>query len=96
MDICNNSSEKLPNSDFDLKYFPQTDVLVNALNQMFPEQLHEDKTVQKVKEILGEKYTTEDVKTLIASFEYLIANWLIEYERKVFNNMTLKELLQFN
>ena len=39
---------------------------------MFPEQTHEDKTLQRAKEILGKDYSTEDVKSLIASFEYLM------------------------
>lgn len=91
--VLNISPEK-DVSRFDLKYFPQTDILVNTLNGMFPEQLHVDKTIQKAKEIFGSEYTTEEIKSLIASFEYLITHWLEEYEREVFNDMTLKELLQ--
>ena len=82
------------NPRFNLKHFPQSSLLTNTLNEMFPEQAHEDKTVQKAREILGEKYTTDDVKSQIASFEYLINIWMEEYEKKVFNNKTLKELIQ--
>jgi serine protease inhibitor len=78
---------------FDVSRFPQSDNIINALNEMFPEQTREDKTLQRAKEILGKDYSTEDVKSLIASFEYLIENWLEQYERKVFNNKTVKEIL---
>lgn len=81
-------------SSFDVKHFPQTELLMKSLNEIFPEQAHESKTVQKAKEILGPDYSTEDVKATLASFEYLITNWLAEYEKKVFNGKTMKELLQ--
>lgn len=82
------------NSRFDISSFPDSGNIINALNTMFPEQSHEDKALQKAKEILGEGYSTEDVKSLIASFEYLIGAWLEDYERKVFGNKTVKEILR--
>jgi hypothetical protein len=82
------------NSQFDLKHFPQSSTLVNALNEMFPEQVHEDKITQRAKEILGLHYSTEDAKCLVAAYEYLIQDWLEEHEKQVFDNKTLKELLQ--
>lgn len=82
------------NNDFSIKYFPQSDALANSLTNLFPEQQYEDKTFKKAKEILGERYTNEEVKSMIASFEYLINNCLEDYEKKVFNNKTLKEILQ--
>ena len=90
--ITNNTSQK-NNSRFDVSRFPDSNNLVNVLNTMFPEQTHEDKALQKAKEILGKDYPTEEVKSLIASFEYLINNWLEEYERKIFDNKTVKEIL---
>ena len=80
------------NPRFNSKCFPQSDLLANSLSEMFPEQAYENKTTQRAKEILGSNYSTEDAKSLIASFEYLINSWLEEYEKKVFNK-TLKELL---
>ncbi len=81
------------NPRFDLSYFSQQDTS-SSLDKMFPEQEHETKTIKKAKEILGDKYSTEDVKTTIASFEYLINAWLGEYEKKIFGKNTLKELLR--
>ncbi len=72
----------------------KSDVLANSIHEMFPEQAHEDNTVLKSKQILGGKYTTEEVKSMLASYEYLTNVWLEEYERKIFNKKTLKELLR--
>lgn len=91
--ITNKNSRK-DNPRFDVSRFPESNNLINALNTMFPEQSHEDKTLRRAKEILGNDYSTEEVKSLIASFEYLIDTWLESYERKVFNNKTVKELLR--
>jgi len=81
------------NSRYDVSYFPQSDALTNSINKMFPEQEHEDKKFKKAKKILGDKYTTEDTKSIIASFEYLIKAWSEEYEKKIFDNKTLRESL---
>jgi len=88
------ATENSTNSRFDLTYFPQSNLLENALQEMFPEQQYEDKIVLRAKEVLGKDYSIEDVKSLITSFEYLITNWLEEYEKKVFDNKTLNELLE--
>lgn len=90
--INNNASNK-ENSRFDISKFPKSNDLINVLNQMFPEQVHENTKVLEAKKILGENYSLEDTKSLIASFEYLIDNWLEEYERRIFNNKTVKEII---
>ncbi len=69
------------------------EIFANSIHQMFPEQEHENNTVLRAKQILGDKYSLEDVKTMVASYEYLINKWLEEYEKKIFNGETLKELL---
>ena len=76
------------------KSLPYSNILPNSLHEMFPEQSHEDNTVLRAKKILGDKYTTEEIKSMLASFEYLINAWLEEYEKQVFNNKTLKDLLR--
>ncbi|MBI3486200.1 hypothetical protein HY025_04675 [Candidatus Daviesbacteria bacterium] len=71
----------------------RVDILANSIHQMFPEQEHENNTTLRAKQILRDKYSLEDVKTVIASYEYLINKWLEEYEREIFSGETLKELL---
>ena len=93
MDSNSDKNPHKENPRFDLKHFPKSNDLINTLNEMFPEQTHEGKTIQRAKEILGDKYTTEEVKAMIASFEYLINVWMEEYEKKVFDKRTLREML---
>lgn len=89
--LKNNSS--IQNPQFDISHFPTTNVLDKKLSEMLPEESKESKTIQDAKEILGSTYTTEEIKELIASFEYLTTNWLEEYEQKIFEGKTLKEIL---
>ncbi len=89
----NESTSQNTTARFDIGHFPQAASLPSSLNELFSEQTYEDKTVKRAKEILGEQYTTDDAKELIASFEYLLKVWMEEYERKTFDDKTLKELL---
>ena len=36
----------------------------------------------------------EDLEVFLTEFQYLIDCWLDEYEKQVFNNKTLKELMK--
>ncbi|KKR18786.1 MAG: hypothetical protein UU65_C0001G0176 [candidate division CPR2 bacterium GW2011_GWC1_41_48] len=36
----------------------------------------------------------EDLDSFLTEFQYLLECWLNEYERQVFNNKTLKELIR--
>ena len=36
----------------------------------------------------------EDLDVYLTNFQYLIDSWLDEYEKQVFNNKTLKEILK--
>ncbi len=90
--IKNQSS--INTASFDISHFPTTNSLDKKLNEMLPEENKESKIIQSAKEILGDNYTTEEIKEITASFEYLTSNWLEEYEKKVFGGKTLKEILQ--
>lgn len=70
--------------------------LSQSLGNLFPEQLFEDKDVQKIKKILGRRVfnlSQEQVKDITVEVQYLATTWLDEFERKIFNNHTLNELL---
>lgn len=90
----NDSTPQSETSKFDLRHFPQSSALINTLNEMFPKQVYEDKLTQRAKGVLGSDYSIEDTKSLITAYEFLIQNWLEEYEKQVFDDKTLKELLQ--
>lgn len=63
---------------------------------IFPESPEENK-VQKARAILGEiarDIPDEELAIYITQFQYLLDNWLNEYEKQTFNNLTLEELLR--
>lgn len=67
-----------------------------SLDELFPEQKYEEKEIQKAREILGDvakDYTNEQLKDVIAEVKYLCESWLDDFEREIFNGVTLQELL---
>lgn len=71
----------------------------DQINQHFHEQNEEQKTVQEARDILGESaenLTDSQVQDLVNEVQYLVDTWIEEYEQKVFDGKTLKELLQLN
>lgn len=70
--------------------------LEESLGALFPEQEYSDKDFQKTKEILGplaKDLTTAELRDVIAETQYLISSWLDDFERDIFNGLTLNELL---
>jgi len=52
--------------------------------------------LQQIKEVLGKTgqvMTDEEIQKLMASMDYLSSEWLDLQERKIFNGMTIDELL---
>lgn len=59
--------------------------------------LQEETKLQKTRRIMGQLVVNtpdEDLEAYITEFEYLITNWLDEFERQAYGGITLKELLQ--
>jgi hypothetical protein len=70
--------------------------LETTLNNIFPSQKEETK-LQKAKRILGDSIKglpDHELEAYIAGFQYLLDCWLDEYERLIFNDKTLMELLK--
>jgi hypothetical protein len=70
--------------------------LNQSLSNLFPEQQFEEKDVQRVRKILGRRVfnlSQEQIKDIAVEVQYMATNWLDEFERKIFNNLTLNELL---
>lgn len=73
-----------------------TKPLRESLDALFPEQQYDDKDIQKVKEILGplaDKFSTPELRDIVAETQFLISSWLDDFEREIFNGLTLNELL---
>lgn len=93
-EILNEVTSKPPEGD--LPHITTSKTLSQSLNELFPEQQYEDKAVQRAKDILGDlvdNFTQQELKELVAQVQYLAESWLDDFEREVFNGLTLKELL---
>ncbi len=69
--------------------------LEKALQDILPQNTEEN-TVVKTRRILGEKaksLSDEQIECAVTEFQFLITNWLDEFEKDIFNGMTLKEVL---
>lgn len=67
-----------------------------TLKQIFPEKQDENK-LQKTRQIMGEMVKNlkdEELETFITEFQYLIEAWVDGFERQIFDNKTLKQLLK--
>ena len=70
--------------------------LHQSLDELFPEQKYEDRSLQEARRILGskaDKFTKEQLKTVITEMKYLVSTWLDDFERELFDGQTLNELL---
>jgi len=70
--------------------------ITQTLNEIFPEQQYQEKSIQKAKEVLGtlaDSITQEQLKDVVCEMQYLADSWLDDFERNVFEGMTLSELL---
>lgn len=69
--------------------------LESTLNSILPTQTEETNAL-KTRRQLGETakaLSDEQIECIAAEFQFLANTWLDEYERDVFNGMTLKEVL---
>ena len=67
-----------------------------ALKRLFPEQREENK-LQKMRRIMGQDVdvlTDSELETCMSEAQFLIDYWMDEFEKKLFNNVTLKQLLR--
>ncbi len=92
----------IPQNPQEVKPSKQNSHIVNpegtiekVLNSIFPQQTEENK-VSRTRRILGETaaaLSNEQIECINTEFQFLIDTWLDEYEKDVFNGMTLKEVL---
>jgi hypothetical protein len=67
-----------------------------TLQSIFPTKQDESK-LQKARRILGDiaiDIPDTELESNIAEFQYLVNSWLDEYEKQVFDNKTLREILR--
>ncbi len=70
--------------------------ITQSLDALFPEQRHEEKTIQKAKTTLGNvanEFTAGQLRDVITEVQFLADSWLDDFEREIFRGLTLKELI---
>lgn len=68
----------------------------NALKDIFPTK-QEETTLERARRILGDDVVgilDEDLEKYVTEFQELIDFWLDSYEKEIFDNRTLKELIR--
>lgn len=71
-------------------------VLDITLQSIFPTKQDEGK-LQKARRILGdvvENIPDQELESNLTEFQYLIDSWLDEFEKQIFDNKTLNEVLR--
>jgi hypothetical protein len=68
----------------------------DAIHSIFPTQQEENR-IQKARRVMGDDIkdlTDEDLDVYLTEFNFLLDSWLDDYERSVFDNKTLQQLLR--
>jgi hypothetical protein len=76
--------------------YKETSSITQSLERIFPEQKQADKRIKLAKDALGSlsaNFSETELGDVITEVEYLTESWLDEYERKIFDGLTLQELL---
>jgi len=76
--------------------FDQKATLESALNNLFVGSKEENR-IQQARQILGEAVVSlsdEELKTYITEFQTLLESWMEIFEKQLFENKTLKQLLK--
>lgn len=81
--------QKIPTS-----YNPQQSI-ETAINNIFPLASEENKTSRMRKALANtaQSLSNEQIETITTQFQCLIESWMDEFEKNVFNGLTLKEVL---
>lgn len=76
--------------------YSNTPTISQSLEAIFPEQKQADKRIKLAKDALGSlatQFSETELNDVITEVEYLTESWLDEYERNIFDGLTLQELL---
>jgi len=69
--------------------------IIESLDIIFPEQKRQNKDLVNTKEVLGElseSFSDLQLKEIITDVDFLVENWLDQFEKGIFEGKTLKEL----
>ena len=66
------------------------------MDELFPEQERYDKDIKLAKQALRDlawELSPEQLKDIVTEVQFLCESWLDDFERTVFDGLTLKEML---
>jgi len=69
--------------------------VAQTLDNLFPEREKENRDISEAREILGlfsKEFDDQQIKDLIVEVQFLTESWLDDFERSIFNGLTLQEL----
>lgn len=75
---------------------PHIKDLENTLSNIFP-TTREENNLQRARRMLGDiaaSLSDSELETFLTEFEYLLDSWMDEFEKKIFDNKTLIQLLK--
>lgn len=78
------------------KHLTESVSFKESLDNLFPEQQRDEKAIKRAKDILGtvaNNFTPGQLKDTVTEIQFLSESWLDDFERKIFNGLTLNELL---
>lgn len=73
----------------------QSQTITQTLDNLFPEQERENKSIRNAKEVLSttsSQFNDQQIKDLIVEVQFLTESWLDDFERSIFKGLTLLEL----
>jgi hypothetical protein len=94
IEILHNTIPKPNQTSLSSGEVPQT--VSEALDELFPEQQYEEKSIQTAKEILGsivKELSPEELKFAVVEMQFLVETWIDDFEKSIFDGLTLRELL---
>ena len=74
----------------------QSESFAKSIGDLFPEQQYDEKAIQNAKKILGNitnELAANELKDTVVKMLYLTETWLDEFEKEIFKDRTLNELL---
>lgn len=89
-------ADRLNKFSLDLPLQTRVYSVEQKLKEIFPEQQCEEKNIKRAKDILGEigeEFNLEELRDITSEIQYLVSSWLDDFEREIFNGLTLRELL---
>jgi len=82
--------------DITNKSLSESSSFKESLDNLFPEQKYQENDIQEARKILRDtavEFSEDQLKESINEAKFLVETWLDDFEREIFEGLTLQELL---